>query len=117
MSDAFWVAMFGFVGVAVGQWLNHTRMMAAIRANTNITVAAATGRATTPDDISQINDVVKAVAADKQETKKVAEKVAEKVEVAAETVKKALNGELEATITRIVRVEIKNALASFTPKE
>ena len=106
MSDAFWVAMFGFAGMVVAQVLLHLRMIAAVQANTNITVAAATGRPTTPSTMTQLNDVIKAVADDKRETKEVAAKVADKVEVAAEAVKKALNGELEATINRIIGTHI-----------
>lgn len=94
MSDAFWFYFFGFSGVFVGQYLYHRRMMVALAANTRITTAAATGRLDISAGSTQLEEVVRSVVANKQETKEVAAAVAEKVEVAAETVKRALNGEL-----------------------
>ena len=102
MTDAFWISLFGFLGVAVVQVFLHLRAMAAQNVNTRITVAAATGRSEIPVDSTQLEEVVKAVAKDKKEVKDTANKVADKVESATAIVRKALNGDMTIAMNDVV---------------
>ena len=84
------------------------RAMAAIAINTRITTAAATGDPdVSPENGTQLEEVVKAVAHGKKETTEAATIAANKVDSAVAAVKKAVNGELENTIGNIVAKHIK----------
>ncbi len=84
------------------QWLFHLRAMAAQAANTRITVAAATGNADIPLESTDLKEVVKAVANDKKEAKEAVVAAAVNAKNAAETIKTAMNGDMERMIDSIV---------------